>query len=99
MLSDDAHALAFRMSGSPGTMLRVSKLRQFTPAAYTVLGWEVADIREAVRTLAAKGVAFERYPWMPPDDDAVFTFPNGDAVAWFKDPEGNVLSLSQHKSL
>ncbi len=99
LLSDDAYAIVFRMSGSLGTMLRLSRLKEFTPATYTVLGWEVADIREAVRSLAAKGVVFERYPWMPPDGDGVFTFPNGDAVAWFKDPEGNVLSLSHHNSL
>lgn len=99
LLSDDEYAVCFQMGSSQGTMLRLSKLKEFTPAHYTVLGWEVADIHQAVRSLIEKGVAFERYPGLPLDEDAVCTFPNGDTVAWFKDPEGNVLSLSCHNSL
>jgi catechol 2,3-dioxygenase-like lactoylglutathione lyase family enzyme len=95
LLSDDAYALAFAVGDS---MLRVSKMKQFTPESYTVLGWEVGDIGAAVRDLAARGVVFERYPGMPLDENGVCTFPNGDKVAWFKDPDGNVLSLSQHKN-
>jgi catechol 2,3-dioxygenase-like lactoylglutathione lyase family enzyme len=90
---DDGFALVF---DAHGTMLRVSKMREFTPAQYTVLGWEVEDIVRTVTGLKERGVVFERYPGMPHDDNAVCTFPGGDRVAWFKDPDGNVLSLSQH---
>jgi catechol 2,3-dioxygenase-like lactoylglutathione lyase family enzyme len=93
LISDDAHALAF---DTPGAMLRVTKAEQFTPAHGTVLGWEVDDIQAAVADLNAKGAVFERFPSMPADEHAIFTFPNGDKVAWFKDPDGNLLSLSQH---
>ena len=93
LLSDDAHALAF---DTPGAILRVGKAQQFTPAHGTVLGWEVQEIQAAVFDLTSKGAVFERFPGMQADEHAVFTFPTGDKVAWFKDPEGNLLSLSQH---
>jgi catechol 2,3-dioxygenase-like lactoylglutathione lyase family enzyme len=92
-LRDDGFALVFDMNG---TMLRVGRLASFTPAQNTVLGWESNDIAAAVDRLVQKGVAFERYPNMGQDERAIATFPNGDKVAWFKDPDGNVLSLSQH---
>jgi len=92
-LRDDGFALVF---DAHGTMLRVSKMREFTPAQYTVLGWEVEDIVRAVKGLNERGVNFERYPGMPQDENAICTFPGGARVAWFKDPDGNVLSLSQH---
>ena len=92
-LRDDGFALVF---DAHGTMLRVSKMREFTAALYTVLGWEVEDIVRAVNGLNERGVSFERYPGMPQDENAICTFPGGARVAWFKDPDGNVLSLSQH---
>jgi hypothetical protein len=67
-----------------------------TPANNTVLGWEVSDIAAAVKMLETVGVTFERYPAMKQDELGIWTPPNGDKVAWFKDPDGNVLSLSQH---
>ena len=66
----------------------------FTPAQYTVLGWEVEDIAGSVSELAAKGVVFERYPNMGQDEQGICTFPTGDKVAWFKDPDGNEFVLS-----
>lgn len=93
LLTDDHFALAF---DAHGAMLRVGKAQEFTPALGTVLGWEVGDISEAVAELKERGVNFKRFPNMKADEQGVFTFPNGDRVAWFKDPEGNVLSLSQH---
>ena len=93
-LKDDGFALVF---DAHGTMLRVSKVKEFSPAAYTILGWEVDDIAREVAGLEARGVAFQRYPGMPQDEQSICTFPTGDRVAWFKDPDGNVLSLSQHK--
>ena len=93
-LKDDGFALVF---DAHGTMLRIGKAKEFTPAPHTILGWEVDDIARGVSELEARGVAFQRYPGMPQDEQAICTFPTGDRVAWFKDPDGNVLSLSQHK--
>ena len=92
-VKDDGFALVFDANG---TMLRVAKLKEFTPAQFTVLGWEVDDITAAVATFKAKGITFERYPGLPQDEDAICSFGNEARVAWFKDPDGNVLSLSQH---
>jgi catechol 2,3-dioxygenase-like lactoylglutathione lyase family enzyme len=92
-LRDDGYALVFDMNG---TMLRIGKTASFTPAQGTVLGWESRDIEAAVDRLVQKGLAFERYPNMGQDERGIAIFPNGDKVAWFKDPDGNVLSLSQH---
>lgn len=92
-LQDDGFALVFDANG---VMLRVSKMKEFTPAQYTVLGWEVNDIGSAVNELVEHSVVFERYEFMHPDKQGICTFPTGDKVAWFKDPDGNVLSLSQH---
>jgi catechol 2,3-dioxygenase-like lactoylglutathione lyase family enzyme len=91
-LRDDGFALVFDMHG---VMLRISRVAQFTPAQNTVLGWQTADIAAALDALAERGVRFERYPNMGQDDRAICTFPDSDKVAWFKDPDGNVLSLSQ----
>lgn len=95
-VSDDAFALVM-MAGE--TMIRVSKVREFTPAAFTVLGWEVQDIKAMVSRLRERGVIFERYPFIQDQELAIWTAPTGDRVAWFKDPDGNVLSVSQHQKL
>lgn len=92
-LHDDGFALVFDMEG---VMLRIARAGQFTPARHTVLGWEVDDIGATLARMAAKGITFERYPDMGQDERAICKFPNGDRVAWFKDPDGNLLSISQH---
>ncbi len=92
-VSDDGFALVFDLDG---VMLRISKVKEFTPAQSTVLGWQTCDIAADVARLAAKGVRFEIYPNMGQDAQGICTFPGGNKVAWFKDPDGNVLSLSQH---
>ena len=92
-IHDDGFALVFDLGG---VMLRISKVPEFTPAQHTVLGWESADIAATVDELAAKSVEFTRYPNMGQDERCIATFPNGDKVAWFRDPSGNVLSISQH---
>ena len=94
-LRDDGFALVF---DAHGTMLRIGKMQQHTPVQNTILGWEVSDIASVVRELNGLGVVFERYDFMKPDEQGIVTFPTGDKVAWFKDPDGNVLSLSQHVS-
>jgi catechol 2,3-dioxygenase-like lactoylglutathione lyase family enzyme len=95
ILSDDEFAVAFDANG---TMLRLNKADGFKPAQGTVLGWEVDDIHAAIRELSARGVHFEQFnlPFMKQDELGVWTPPNGDRVAWFKDPDGNVLSISHH---
>ena len=78
-----------------GTMLRITAVPEVCRAGYTVLGWRVTDIAADVRDLAAKGVFFVRYDGMDQDGDGVWTTPGGDKVAWFADPDGNILSLTQ----
>jgi catechol 2,3-dioxygenase-like lactoylglutathione lyase family enzyme len=95
-LRDDGFALVFDLKG---VMLRIGKVPSFTPLPSTVLGWEARDIGATVAELAKKGVTFERYPKMNHDAQGICTFPNGGRVAWFKDPDGNVLSISQHAAM
>ena len=80
-----------------GTELRVSLVQQVVPAGYTVLGWQVADIEDEVKSLVSAGVVFERYPGMAQDELGIWKSPSGARVAWFKDPDGNTLSVSQHQ--
>ena len=96
LISEDDFAIVFDANG---VMLRVSTVREIAPAQYTVLGWEVSDIVAKVKELGKAGVKFERYSFPGQDEMGIWTAPGGVArVAWFKDPDGNVLSLSQHAS-
>ncbi|MDQ2773408.1 MAG: VOC family protein [Acidobacteriota bacterium] len=79
-----------------GTMLRVTVVRELTAAAYTVLGWRVTDISVAANGLRGVGVEFERYPGMQQDELGIWTAPGGSKIAWFRDPDGNTLSISEH---
>lgn len=78
-----------------GTMLRVTAVAGHAPVPQTVLGWRVGDIATTVGSLVARGVSFNRYDGMGQDDLGVWTTPGGDQVAWFADPDGNTLSLTQ----
>jgi catechol 2,3-dioxygenase-like lactoylglutathione lyase family enzyme len=78
-----------------GTMLRLTPVRKLSRVRYTVLGWGVGDIASTVRALTTAGVAFVRYRGMEVDDAGIWTAPGGDRVAWFEDPDGNLLSLTQ----
>ena len=89
---DEPFALVFDVDG---TMLRVTKVQDFSPAGHAVLGWEVADINATIAELSKRGVRFERYDGMTQDISGVWASPSGARVAWFKDPDGNVLSLTQ----
>jgi catechol 2,3-dioxygenase-like lactoylglutathione lyase family enzyme len=80
-----------------GTMLRVTTVKAVNPAGYTVLGWNVPNVSTAAKALSAAGVVFERYPGMEQDELGIWTSPNGNKVAWFKDPDGNTLSISRHE--
>ncbi len=77
------------------TMLRITKVGELRPQPFTVAGWAVPEIRPLVRDLAARGVQFTRYDGMGQDADGVWATPGGDLVAWFTDPDGNTLSLTQ----
>jgi catechol 2,3-dioxygenase-like lactoylglutathione lyase family enzyme len=81
---------------SNGTHIRITKVGEFTPFPFTLLGWRVQDIVSAVRERAAKGIVFERFPGLSQDKDGIWNAPGGARIAWFRDPEGNVLSLSYH---
>jgi catechol 2,3-dioxygenase-like lactoylglutathione lyase family enzyme len=92
-VKDDGFALV--LDGN-GIMVRAVKIKDFTPAQFTVLGWEVSDIESVVRELGQKGVHFEIFGLFKQNDLGIWTTPTGDRVAWFKDPDGNTLSVSQH---
>jgi len=78
-----------------GTMLRVTAVAEVARPGYTVLGWRVTDIGATIADLRSRGVVFARYDGMDQDDQGVWTTPNNDRIAWFTDPDGNVLSLTQ----
>jgi catechol 2,3-dioxygenase-like lactoylglutathione lyase family enzyme len=92
LLEDTPIALVFDANG---TALRVTLVDQVNPAPYTVLGWSVGELHETIRILSERGVTFERFPGMSQDDLGVWTSPGGGRVAWFKDPDDNVLSLTE----
>jgi catechol 2,3-dioxygenase-like lactoylglutathione lyase family enzyme len=92
LVSDNPYALLF---DAAGTELRVQKVDEVEPRPYTVLGWEVGDIEATVDALAGRGVNFERYHGLTQDGRGIWTTPGGARVAWFKDPDGNTLSLTQ----
>jgi catechol 2,3-dioxygenase-like lactoylglutathione lyase family enzyme len=92
-VEDDGFALVLDANG---IMVRAVKMKDFTPAQFTVLGWEVSDIENVVRELAKKGIHFEIFGFFKQDELGIWTAPSGDKVAWFKDPDGNTLSVSQH---
>ena len=93
-VADEPYALVFRVGRS---MLRIQKVDRVAKAPYTVLGWAVRNIHSSVRRLAEAGVAFQRYDGLAQDDDGVWCSPGGALVAWFQDPDGNTLSLTQFK--
>ena len=78
-----------------GAKLRVTLVAKNVCADHTVFGWEVTDIESVMAGLITRGVRFEMYAGMPQDERGVCTFPGGGKVAWFKDPDGNTLSLTR----
>lgn len=93
VLSQDNFALALDANG---IMLRVTNVPSgFKPQPFTILGWQVPDIAKFVLDLKEKGVRFEMYGMPSQDADGIWTAPGGAKIAWFKDPDGNLLSLTQ----
>jgi catechol 2,3-dioxygenase-like lactoylglutathione lyase family enzyme len=91
-LVDDHQFLMVFQSGPARVSLQ--KLDKVTPPHGTAMGWNVKDIRATMRALMARGVAFERFEGMDQDELGVWSPAPGTGVAWFKDPDGNLLSLS-----
>jgi catechol 2,3-dioxygenase-like lactoylglutathione lyase family enzyme len=92
-VKDDGFALVLDANG---IMVRVAKAPEFKPAPFTILGWQVSDIGKVAAALQGKGVHFERFGFFEQDELGIWTAPTGDKVAWFKDPDGNILSVSEH---
>jgi catechol 2,3-dioxygenase-like lactoylglutathione lyase family enzyme len=92
LVEDSPFALAFDANG---TMLRIQKVQEHSPPKHTSLGWKVADINSQVNALVSKGVRFERYDRLLQDGAGIWESPSGARVAWFRDPDGNTLSLTQ----
>jgi catechol 2,3-dioxygenase-like lactoylglutathione lyase family enzyme len=92
-VKDDGFALVFDANG---IMVRAAKMKEVTPVQSTVLGWQVSGIENIVRALAKKGIQFEIFGFFKQDELGVWAAPTGDKVAWFKDPDGNILSVSEH---
>ncbi|MFZ0817031.1 MAG: VOC family protein [Candidatus Sulfotelmatobacter sp.] len=93
-VKDDGFALVLDANG---IMVRIAKVPPpFTPVPFTILGWQVSDIEKVAEGLQDKGVHFERFGFFEQDKLGIWTAPSGDKVAWFKDPDGNILSVSQH---
>ena len=96
ILEEPPFALVFEANG---IMLRLGMAKERPPAHGTVLGWQVPEITATVKSLTQAGVRFERYGGMDQDELGIWTSPTGAKVAWFKDPDGNTLSVSEHPEL
>jgi len=92
LVEDSPFALVFDANG---TMLRIQKVEEHVPAKHTTLGWHVSDIRSEMDELVRKGIRFERYERLSQDELGIWKSPSGALVAWFLDPDGNGLSLTQ----
>jgi len=94
-VSADDFAIVFKV-GPTQTMLRIICAGNPTPAPFTIFGWESPNIAADIKALTDRGVEFLRFTHFEQDALGIWTAPNGDKVAWFKDPDGNTLSLSKH---
>lgn len=92
LIADEYFALVFDLNGHT---LRIAKVDELIPAAHAVLGWNTNNIEETVKSLIACGVVFDVYENMQQDDFGIWVSPTGAKVAWFKDPDENVLSITQ----
>lgn len=79
-----------------GIMIRLGMGKELPKVPGTVLGWQVPEIRSAVRELERAGVQFERFDGLKQDEMGIWNSPTGASVAWFRDPDGNILSISEH---
>ncbi len=91
-VEDTPFALIVRAANAA---VRIQKVQSFTPMPFTVMGWKVADIEAVAVQLKGRGVNLERFAGMSQDELGIWTSPGGAKVGWFKDPDGNLLSLTQ----
>jgi catechol 2,3-dioxygenase-like lactoylglutathione lyase family enzyme len=94
-VSLDQFALVMKVGGQK---IRISKVANFKPLQGTVLGWEVENIESIAAWLRDRGVPPEKFPFAQDQNLGIWTTPDSSKVAWFKDPDGNILSISQHQS-
>jgi len=92
-VADEAYALVFKVSGLD---LRIQKVERMPNVAHTVFGWSVSDIRKTIKHLRGRVVNFANYDGLGQDRDGIWLSPGGGQLAWFKDPDGNTLSLTQY---
>jgi predicted enzyme related to lactoylglutathione lyase len=92
LLSEDNYALEFNANG---VLLRVTIVPELKPQGFTVLGWNVPDISSEIKSLNKEGIVCEKYSFLDQDDLGIWAAPGGSKVAWFKDPDGNILSLTE----
>lgn len=91
LISDDDFGMEFDANG---TRLRIAKVPGYSPYPFTSLGWIVANVAVKAAEMQSKGIVFERYPYFEQDELGIWTSPDGTKVAWFKDPDGNLLSIN-----
>lgn len=96
LISEDPFAVVFKIWE---THVRITPVPNFKSGNHTILGWETDDIRHEVSELKSKGVKFVRYPGMEQDKTRIWVSPSGAKVAWFQDPDGNVLSITEYPSV
>ena len=96
IMEEPPFALVFDANG---IMIRLGMVKELPPSYGTVLGWQVPEITETVKNLGKAGVCFERFEGMNQDGLGIWSSPTGAKVAWFKDPDGNILSVSEHPEL
>lgn len=89
----DQFALVVRAGGH---MIRIVKMPNYTPLQGTILGWAVPDAMAAAKWLASRGVSLEKYPFVKDQETGIWEAPGGSKIGWFKDPDGNILSISEH---
>ena len=92
LLSEDNYALEFDANG---TLLRITIVQELIPQSFTILGWNVPDIYKVIKSLNEKGIECNKYDFLEQDSLGVWKSPGGSKVAWFKDPDGNVLSVTE----
>jgi catechol 2,3-dioxygenase-like lactoylglutathione lyase family enzyme len=95
LISVDRFALVFSAHGTTLRVADVSDVKDFRPAPFTIVGWQVTNVGDTAGDLVKKGVRFERFPGMDQDAQGIWQSPTGAKVAWFKDPDGNILSITQ----
>lgn len=92
-VSLDQFALVMRAGAN---MIRIVKMPNYTPLQGTILGWAVPDAMAAAAWLKSRGVELEKYPFVKDQETGIWEAPGGSKVGWFKDPDGNILSISEH---